>query len=122
MDEDLQKPIVVMSNGQGGCIDVNFEEPDQCTIILKQGSRHAALVGDLELLMETGLKAGQEVRNGRIIVKDSLEPYEPDDPLFLLKKRNGKICYKNGKAIYSHSYFTYDKKDQDELIEEDKLI
>jgi hypothetical protein len=66
-----------------------------------------------------GLEPGDELKGGRIIVKEQLEPLDPDNPEFLVKKKKGKICRKNGKVIYSHSYFTYNKKDYDELIQED---
>lgn len=121
MNEALEQ-IVVLGNSQGGCIDVDLEDPNECCIILKQGNRRAALIGSIGLLMETNLEAGTVLKNGRIITKEQHEPFVPDDPLFLLKKTaDGVVCRKAGKAIYTHSYFTYDKRDYDEIIEPDNV-
>ena len=118
INESKNEPILVVSNSKGGCIEVDVSDPDECCIIVKQGDRYASLIGNVGLLMDTGLEAGKELKGGRIITKERFEPYDPDDPEFLVKKKNGKICRKDGKVIYTHSYFTYDKKDYDELIEE----
>ncbi len=119
MMEDNTIPILVVSNSKGGCIEVDVSDPDECCIIVKQGDRYASLIGNVGLLMDTGLEAGKELKGGRIITKERLEPYDPDDPEFLVKRRNGRVCRRNGQVIYTHSYFTYDKRDYDEIIQAD---
>ena len=118
-EENKREPVIVLNNGRGGCMEADLTENDEYTIIVKQGDRYAALVGDINLMMEMSLEPGEELKNGRIIVKESLEPLDPDKPDFLIKKKNGKVCKKGGKPIYSHSYFTYDRHDYDVIIEED---
>ena len=119
MDETKTPPVLVVRNSKGGCIDVDVDDPEECCIIIKQGNRFASLVGDIALLIDTGLEAGKELKGGRIITKEQLEPYDPENPEFLVKKVNGKTCRKDGQLIYSHNYFTYDKKDYDEIIKQD---
>ncbi len=112
-------PVIVMNNGKGGCIEADLHEYDEYTIIVQQGGRYAALVGDIALMMKMSLEAGEELKNGRIIVKESFDPPDPNNPEFLIKKKKGRVCTKNGKPIYSHSYFTYDLRDFDQIINED---
>ncbi len=114
-----EERVIVMDNGRGGCIEADIDEPEEYNIIVKQGDRYAMLVGDINLMMETGLQAGDEIKNGRIIVKESFAPVDPNDPEYMIKKKNSMICRKEGKVIYSHSYFTYDRKDADVIIQGD---
>ena len=117
-----KEPIVVVGNSRGGCIEIDKQDPDECCIILKQGDRYAALIGNIGLLMETRLEAGSELTRGRIVTLEQFEPYDPEDPEFLLKKRpDGTVCRKDGKAIYTHSYFTYKETEPDIIIEPDNI-
>ena len=69
--------------------------------------------------MKMSLEAGEELKKGRIIIKESFDPSDPNNPEFLIKKKKGRVCRKEGKIIYSHSYFTYDVLDFDQIINED---
>lgn len=114
-----EEKVIVMGNGHGGCIEADVDEPEEYSIIVRQGDRFAMLIGDINLMMETGLQAGDEIKNGRIVVKESFEPVDPDNPEYMIKRKNGLICRKDGKVIYSHSYFTYNRQDFDQIIKED---
>lgn len=118
-EENKTVPVVVLDNGRGGCMEADLAKYDEYTIIVKQGDRYAALVGNMTLMVDMDLKPGDQIKYGRIIVKESLEPLDPSRPEFLLKWKNGKLCMKNGNPIYSYSYFTYNRRDYDEIIESD---
>jgi hypothetical protein len=128
------EPVVVTKNDYGGSIDIDILEEHNSTITVKQGGRYAQLVGDIPLLIATNLAAGdvlqpvQGIRNGkliarhwRIIIKESLEPFDVDDPEIYIKKKDGKTCTKDGKIIYTHSYVSYEEDEFDEIIEPDDM-
>jgi hypothetical protein len=132
MNKQKHLPVIVTDNGHGGCIDIDIIDEYESTIIVKQGERYAQLIGDIPLLISTdlhpgdilkpirGIKHGKMVfREWKIIVKESLDPFEPDHPEWHLKKKDGKVCTKDGKPIYSHSYVTYEEDEFDELIDGD---
>jgi len=120
MEKEIE-PVIVLGNIHGGCIDIDLEDDDQCCIILKQGKKMAALVGDIDLLIGTGLEPGHKLK-GQIITKEQLEPFDSENPQFLLKKLpNGTVCKKGGIPIYSYNYFTYNKKEVNEIIEPDNI-
>jgi hypothetical protein len=132
IDEHPKEPVIVTENRHGGAIDLDIEDEHESTIIVRQGERYALLVGDIPLLISTNLKAGdvlqpvQGIRKGklivrhwRIIIKESLEPFDPAYPELYVKKKNDKVCTKGGKVIYTHSYVSFEEDEFDEIIEED---
>src|SRR4051812_49535329 len=100
-DEHKIVPVIVTENRKGGAIDLDIEDEHESTIIVRQGERYALLVGDIPLLISTNLKAGdvlqpvQGIRKGklivrhwRIIIKESLEPFDPANPELYVKRKN----------------------------------
>jgi len=110
--------VVVTQNKYGGCIECIDPTNEVYNIIIRQGYKFATLTGNLETLLQTQLESGSIIYGGKIITKESFSP-PTDDPSLCLKQKEGKLCKKNGKVIYSHSYFTYDNTDKDEIIKED---
>lgn len=130
MTEEIKLPVIVTENGQGGCIDLDLVEEHESTIIVRQGDRYAQLIGDIPLLISTELKPGDVLqpvrgikhgkmvfREWRIIVKESLEPFDPEHPNLYLKMVNGRACTKDGRPVYQHSYVTYEEDEFDEIID-----
>jgi hypothetical protein len=109
-------PVIVTGNKYGGCIE---SVDDGYHIIVKQGKKHAILAGDIGLVLDMNLNSGDVIKYGKIVTKESFDAPVPEDPLFCIKMNKDKICRKDGKVIYSHSYFTYNTKDNDEIIKED---
>ena len=87
--------------------------------MLRQGDRYAHMLATEELVAEVNYEPGQVIEGGRILIKEQLEPFEPNDPLLYLKKTNGKLCTKDGRQIYQKKYFTHNQKKQDIIIKED---
>jgi hypothetical protein len=119
MEKFKEESVIVMSNSHGSCLYVNSNTSQNFNILVKQGNKTALLVGDLNLIIDMNLKSGNVIKHGKIVTKESFEAIDSDDLMFCIKMNNNKICRKNGKVIYSHSYFTYDTKDTDEIITED---
>lgn len=123
-------PVIVTANEKGACLEIVVDDHNKLSIIgerkeelfriiVKQGDRYASLMGDMELMAcNLDVVPGQEIP-GRIVIEEQFEPFIPDDPLCLIKTKNGKICRKDGKVIYSRSYLTYKLSDVDQIIEED---
>ena len=78
---------------------------------------HGKTVELKDLVSSTGMKAGYELE-GRIIVKESLEPFSKENPERDIKYagNTGVPCLFEDQIIYRTSYFTSSKFDEDELI------
>lgn len=130
MENKITGQVIVTDNSRGGCIDLDLQDEHESTIIVRQGDRYAQLIGDIPLLISTdlkpsdvlkpvrGIKHGKMVfREWRIIVKESLEPFDPEHPNSYLKMVNGRACTKNGRPVYQHTYVTYEEDEFDEIID-----
>jgi len=87
-------------------------------IIVNSGERYASMVGDLSLILSLNLEVDSTV-SGRIVIIDQFDPIIPEDPLALVKMKDGKICRKEGKVIYRQMFLTYDHRIKDFIIQED---
>lgn len=124
-----ENPVIVTDAGKGSPIELKVEgeySEEIYRAILKQGDRYASIVGDLDIIMSLDLEVGKPIMEGkvvygtgRIVVQDQYDPIVPEDPLCMVKMKNGQICRKNGRVIYSSSFFTYNPDMQDYIIEED---
>ncbi len=120
MAEEIKEPVTVVGTRQGTVIEVieNVNDPEWIFhIMLKQGDRYAHMLAKAEFLPDLNYVPG-EVLGGRILVIDQMEPFN-NSPFDYLKRKKGRLCYKDGKPIYRKAYFTHNKKKQDIIIEED---
>jgi hypothetical protein len=121
--EGTEEPIIVVPNNYESIIDIvikpNIKDRDVCRVKLQQGDKIAYLLGDLSLIMSLNLEPYQNLQKGKIVTKEKLYPFDLKRPNSFIKKKNNKVCKKDGRVIYSQSYYTYNMKDQDDIIQED---
>lgn len=84
---------------------------------LRLAKRSALLKGKVEDLIEVGYKDGQELP-GRITIKESFEPFNPENPDRDLKIAGdtGITCRVDDMPIYRQSFYTLNESANDELI------
>lgn len=84
---------------------------------LKSVKRSALIKGKMEDLEEAGYQDGTELP-GKIIVVESLVPFNPENPGKHLKIAGsaGVICRVDDQPIYRESFYTSNPKAHDELI------
>jgi hypothetical protein len=84
---------------------------------LRLVKRSALLKGKVDDLIEVGYKEGQEL-NGKIIVKESFEPFNPENPDRDLKIAGdtGITCRVDDMPIYRQTFYTFNESATDELI------
>jgi hypothetical protein len=87
---------------------------------LKHVRRSALIKGKVEDLVECGYQANQEIP-GKIVVRESLEPFNPTNPDKDLKLAGstGIICRIDDQPIYRNTFFTTNLNSQDEFIMHD---
>lgn len=118
----IRDKVIVQENGHDGIVNIltDREQDEQMFMIcLKQGPKFAHIAGDMELIMSISVEPGQSLSRGHIVTKERFTPWIEDNPLALLKMKNGRCCRKDGKVIYSYNEFTYNNNEQDVIIEED---
>ena len=116
------EPVTIVGNKQGGVVELidNPKDPNwRFHIMVRQGDRYAHLLATEEIISQVDYEPGQVIEGGRILIKEQMEPFEPGDPLLYMKRKNNKVCTKNGQPIYQKKYFTHDQKKQDIIIQED---
>lgn len=84
---------------------------------VKKSELSTLIHGTIEDLQEAGYNEMSEL-NGKIVVKESLEPFSKNDPDRDLKiaGETGIICCYHGQPIYRKTFFTYDPNAEDETI------
>ena len=116
----MKKPKMI-DNGQGGLLHSLLDpvNPDRdIAITVVQEDKIAILTGDIEMMSEFDCEPGHELP-GKVVTKEYLQPIIEEDEMRYLKIKNGKLCKKDGQYIWSHSYYTHNLKEEDEIIEED---
>ena len=90
---------------------------------LKLVKRSALLKGKVEDLLEVDYQEGHEL-SGRIIVKESFEPFNPENPDRDLKIAGdtGITCRVDDMPIYRQTFFTLNESAHDELITHNNSI
>lgn len=122
--------VTVTADEDGNVVGVSENNPDYgyirvetiCTQIdnegwLKNVKRSALIKGKVTDLVEVGYKEFDEIP-GRIVVRESLEPFNPENPDKNLKiaGNTGIICRVDDEPIYRQTFFTSNLNDVDELI------
>lgn len=122
--------VVVTADKNGNVIGVSENNPEYGYVRVEQTgsfindqgwlriSRRSALIkGLVKDLIETGFTEGQEMP-GKIVVKESLTPFNPDNPDRDLKIAgdSGVVCRLDDQPIYRQSFYTINDNAQDEFI------
>lgn len=84
---------------------------------LRLAKRSALLKGKVEDLIDMDYKEGQEL-SGKIIVKESFDPFNPENPDRDLKIAGdtGITCRVDDLPIYRQTFYTLNESATDELI------
>ena len=84
---------------------------------LRNSKRSALIKGKVEDLMACNYKEGTQIP-GRIVVRESLTPFNPENPDRDLKIAGdtGVICRINDEPIYRQTFFTSNQSAQDDLV------
>lgn len=87
---------------------------------LKPVKRSALIKGKVEDLAQAGFIDGFEL-SGKIIVKESLTPFNPENPDKDLKiaGQTGVVCRIDDQPIYRQTFYTSNQDAYDELITHD---
>ena len=87
---------------------------------LKPVKRSALIKGKVEDLAQAGFVEGHEL-SGKIIVKESLTPFNPENPDKDLKiaGQTGVVCRIDDQPIYRQTFYTSNQEAFDELITHD---
>jgi len=122
--------VVVTADKNGNVIGVSENNPDYGYVRVEQtgsfindqgwlrvSKRSALIKGLVKDLMETSFTEGQEL-DGKIIVVESLSPFNPENPDRDLKiaGETGVVCRIEDQPIYRQSFYTTNNNLQDELI------
>ena len=126
--------VIVTADKNGNIINVSENNPEYGSIrvqqegiieindkgFLKQVTRSAFIKGKLEDLVKAGYQNGSII-SGKIIVKESFEPFNPVNPDKNLKIAGdtGVICRVGDQPIYRETFFTQNLNALDELIAHD---
>jgi hypothetical protein len=121
---------VVTSDSTGNVINVSKNNPDYGYIRVESTStqingegwlrtvkRSALIKGLVSDLVAANFSADQEIP-GKIVVRESLEPFNPENPDRDLKiaGESGIVCRVDDQPIYRQTFFTSDVNAQDDLI------
>lgn len=127
----MENPVIVVADPTGAVIGISDNNPEYGYIRVQQVSRKiskggwfnwtkksALLKGKIEDLREAKFEEG-DILPGKIVIKESLEPFYADDPDKHLKKAgdSGVVCTLDDQPIYRESIYTTNMDDEDELIE-----
>jgi len=122
--------VVVSADSNGNIIGVSENNPEYgyvrvvstATQINNEGwlrtvRRSALIKGMVSDLTTVGFKAGDTLP-GKIVVKESLQPFNPNNPERDLKIAGdtGIVCRVDDQPIYRQSFYTSDPNAEDELI------
>lgn len=122
--------VVVTADKNGNVIGVSENNPEYGYVRVEQTgsfindqgwlriSRRSALIkGLVKDLVETGFTAGQELE-GKIVVVESLNPFNPENPDRDLKiaGETGVVCRLDDQPIYRQTFYTTNPANQDQFV------
>lgn len=122
--------VKVLATKEGNVINVSQNNPEYGFIRveqicpqftesgwLKRVKRNTLIKGTIEDLESMNYKKDQELP-GKIIVKESFEPFNTENPDQHIKVagETGIICRVNDQPIYRETFYTLNENAQDELI------
>jgi len=130
----MESKVRVLGDSLGCVIIQSNKNPDQYGYVRVEQTRiftsqknnwiesktvTALIHGTIQDLKIAGFSyPGQEIE-GRIIIEESLTPFDKKDPDRHLKKagNTGILCLQDGKPIYRRTRFSYNSNAKDEFIE-----
>mgnify|MGYP006088012287 CR=1 FL=1 len=124
--------VEIVANELGAKIRVSSNNPEYAHVLLRQQKTvispkgwvnsktvHALLHGKLESIQDIGI-AKMDTLIGQIVVKESLTPFNMDNPDMDLKRSGGGkdavVCCKHGEPIYRKGFYDPTMIDIDEFI------
>lgn len=122
--------VTVTADKNGNVIGVSAKNPEYGYIRVEQNAtqindqgwlknvkRSALIKGKVEDLMACNYAEGEEI-SGKIVVRESLKPFNPNDPERDLKiaGETGVICRIDDQPIYRQTFFTSNLNANDELM------
>jgi hypothetical protein len=122
--------VTVTSDQTGAVIGLSQNNPEYGYIRVEQvvnqiteggwfklAKRSALIKGKVDELKQAGFNAGDEIP-GRIIVKESLEPFDPTKPErhYKMAGKTGVQCLYGDQPIFRETFFTQDPNAVDEFI------
>lgn len=126
--------VIVTADKNGNVINVSENNPEYGSIrvqqegvveinekgFLKQVTRSAFIKGKINDLLKAGYQEGSVI-SGKIVVKESFEPFNPVNPDRNLKIAGdtGIICRVGDQPIYRETFFTQNLNAVDEFIAHD---
>lgn len=128
-----QSKVRVTSDANGNVIGVSQNNPEYGYVRVEQSvtqiseagwlkpvKRSALIKGRVEDLAQAGFVEGHEL-SGKIVVKESLTPFNPENPDKDLKiaGQTGVVCRIDDQPIYRQTFFTSNQEAFDELITHD---
>jgi hypothetical protein len=126
----MNNKVTVAADKNGNVIGVSTNNPEYGYIRLEQNAvqindqgwlrnvrRSALIKGKVEDLLSANYKEGQEL-SGRIVVVESLVPFNTNDPDRDLKVAGdtGVICRVDDQPIYRQAFYTTNPNAYDDLI------
>jgi hypothetical protein len=130
----MSKQVLVSADEFGNVVHMSPNNPEYGFVIVKQhthtisdngwlrlSKRSALIKGLVTDLVAANFKADQPLP-GRIIVKESLEPFNPENPDQHLKiaGTTGVVCNIDGQPIYRDTFYVNDADAHDVLIMHDE--
>lgn len=127
--------VTVIGNEQGQTINVSANNPEYGYVrvvqtrtmfdesgFLRARKVYALIPGRVEELQMAGFRPNQEL-NGQIIIKESLTPFNENDPERDLKIAGdtGIVCSVEGQPIYRRTQYTASSNAEDTLIQHDNV-
>jgi hypothetical protein len=128
-----QSKVRVTADTNGNVIGVSQNNPEYGDVRVEQSvtqiseagwlkpvKRSALIKGRVEDLAQAGFVEGHEL-SGKIVVKESLTPFNPENPDKDLKiaGQTGVVCRIDAQPIYRQTFFTSNQEAFDELITHD---
>lgn len=117
--DDLGNVIRISSNNpEYGVIRVVQESVQFSNGWMRRKEKSALIPGFVEDLQTLGWKNGQEI-NGQVVVKESLDSFNENDPDRDLKYAfaGGPLCVHEDQPIYRRTFFTTDMNDTDQYVQ-----
>lgn len=129
----MENPIYVAADETGGVVTVSQNNPEYGWVMFTQDTPHVAngwltvktrrarVMGKVEMLEKT-YTGGQEIKTGKIVVKEQLTPFtdnEQADRDLKIAGNTGIICSVNGEPIYRRVEYVLDPNAQDTFVQHD---
>ena len=126
----MNSSVKVVADDQGNVIGISKNNPEYGYVRIQQEAmafnqqgwvsrslRSTLIKGKVEDLVATNFKA-EQVLSGKIVVKESLEPFNSENPdkNFKIAGSTGIICRYNDQPIYRQTFYTQNESAIDEFI------